>query len=57
MPEFQKIDTQKHQRLTGGPRPILEERYGYMLGQELIRITPPRFFLGIDRQNPLCPLC
>jgi hypothetical protein len=36
MAEFQKVDPQKHQGLTGNSRPLFKQGNEYMLGKQLI---------------------
>jgi hypothetical protein len=57
MPEIGQIDPEKPESFTGYPAAVLEERGNSVFRQELVRIEAPRFFLGVDCQYPLRPLC
>jgi hypothetical protein len=48
VPEFQQINPQKHQGLTGGTRPFLEEGYDDMFRKELIRVKTAGFLLSVN---------
>jgi hypothetical protein len=56
-PEFQEIDSEKHQGFTGGTHPFFQEGDNNMFRQELIGIKAPGLFLCVRGKNTLYPLC
>jgi hypothetical protein len=56
MPEFQQIDPETQQGLTGYTPPLFQYGDCDMFRQQLIRIKMTRFFLGVNRYYPVSPL-
>jgi hypothetical protein len=55
-PEFQEINSKKHQGFAGGPHPFFQEGDHNMFRQELIGIKAPSFFLCVRGKYALYPL-